>query len=83
MIGSERLLGDCQGPLEERLGLGVAALGMVQTGQVVEGGGDRGMARPEGGLVDLERALVEQLGLSVAALGVAGYRCGGLYQRPL
>ena len=52
----------------ERFGLGVAALGPVQFGQVVEARGDRWMLRPERLLLDRQGSLVEWLGLGVAAL---------------
>ena len=54
--------------LRERLGLGVAALGSVQPGQVVERGADVGVVGAQRLLADGERALVERLGLGVAAL---------------
>ena len=56
--------------LIERLGLGVAALGSVQVGQVVERGADVGVVGPQRLLTDREAALVERLGLGVAALGL-------------
>ena len=37
MVGPERLLPDRQGALVERFGLSVAALGLGQEGQVIEG----------------------------------------------
>jgi hypothetical protein len=64
----ERLLADCQCAFVERLGLGVAALLVVEQGQVVEAGGDSGMIGPQRLLVDCQRALVERLGLGVATL---------------
>ena len=36
MLGPQRLLADGEAALEERLGLGVAALGLVKQGEVVE-----------------------------------------------
>ena len=47
---------------------GVAALVVVQSGQVVEAGGDIRVVRAEGLLIDLTRALVERFGVGVAAL---------------
>ena len=54
--------------LVERLGLGVAALGLVQLGQVVERLCDIGVVGAQRLLVDRQRALIERLGLGVAAL---------------
>jgi hypothetical protein len=68
MLGAEHLLGDGEVALVERLGLGVAALGAVETGEVVEGSGDVGMVGAERLLGDGEVALVEQLGLGITAL---------------
>ena len=59
-----------QRALVERLGVGVAALGLVQRGQVVERGGDIGVIGAERLLADRESALVERLGVGVAALGL-------------
>ena len=69
MLRPERLLADRQGSPVERLGLGVAALGLVQKGQVVEARGDIGMRRSECLLVDHQGSPVERLCLGVAALG--------------
>ena len=69
MVGAERLLRDRQRALEERLGVGVAALGSVQLGQVVERDGDIGVVGAERLLADRQRALEERLGVGVAALG--------------
>ena len=68
MIGPERLLVDRQRPLDERLGLGVAALISIEPSQIVQRSRDIGMIGPERLLVDRQRALVERLGLGVAAL---------------
>ena len=68
MVGPERLLVGWRGALVERLGLGVAALGVVQPGQVVERRRDIGMVGAQRLLADAKRALVERLGLGVAAL---------------
>ena len=69
MIGAERLLLDREAALVERFGLGVAALGDVKGGQIVERQGHIGMIGAERLLADRQRALVERLGLGVAALG--------------
>ena len=66
---SQGLLHDRQRALVERLGLGVAALGFVERGQVVEARGHVGVRRSEGLLHDRQRALMKRLGLGVAALG--------------
>ena len=47
MLWSERRLTYGDGALVERLGLGIAALGLIQLGQVVEASRDFGMLRPE------------------------------------
>jgi hypothetical protein len=54
----------------ERLGLGVAALGAIELGEVVEGSADVGVVGAQRLLVDGQRALVERLGLGVATLGL-------------
>ena len=69
MLGAERLLPDRERALIERLGLGVAALGIVEHGQVVEARRHLGMLGAERLLPNGERALIERLGLGVAALG--------------
>ena len=69
VLGPQRLLADGEAALEERLGLGVAALVLVQPGQVVERGAHVGVVGPQRLLADGEAALVERLGLGVAALG--------------
>ena len=68
MVGAQRLLPDRQRALVERLGLGVAALRVVEYGQVVEARGDVGVVGSQRLLPDRQRALVERLGLGVAAL---------------
>ena len=40
MVRSERFLVDCEGTLEERLGVCIVALSTVQPGEVVEADGD-------------------------------------------
>ncbi len=57
MVGSEGFLKDSQGALVEGLGGGVAALGAVQPGEVVEAGGDFRMLRAEGLLADRQGTL--------------------------
>ena len=69
MFRPEGLLVDRQGALVEGLGGGVAALGVVQRGEVVEVRGQAGVFRPEGLLINRQGALVEGLGVGVAALG--------------
>ena len=68
MIGPERLFVDRQRPLVERLGLGVAALVVIEQSQIVQRHRDIGMIGPERLLLDRQRPLVERLGLGVAAL---------------
>ena len=68
MIGAEGLLPNGQRPLEERLGLGVRALRLIQRREVVEARGHVGMVGAEGLLPDRQRALVERLGLRIRAL---------------
>ena len=70
MLGTERLLADGERALEERLGLGVGAGGLVEHGEIVERGRDVGMLGAERLLADGERALVERLGLGVGAGGL-------------
>jgi hypothetical protein len=47
MVRSKRLLSDGEGALVERLGVSVAALVVVEEGQVVEVGGGVGMVRSQ------------------------------------
>ena len=56
--------------LEKRLGLAIAALGLIQRGQIVHAGKRIGMLLAEHPLAGLQRAPVERLGLAVAALGL-------------
>src|SRR5258708_5420712 len=67
MVGAERLLRDRQVALEERLGLAVAALPLVERGEVVQARGNELMVGAEGLLPDRQGALHERLGLGVAA----------------
>jgi hypothetical protein len=48
MLRAEGLLMGGQGALVKGLGVGLAALGVVQQGEVVEALADVGMLRPEG-----------------------------------
>ena len=64
MLGAERLLADRDGALEERLGLGVAAGGLVELGEVVEPAGEVGVLGAERLLADRDGALEERLGLA-------------------
>ena len=70
MLGAERLLADRERALKERLGLGVAAGGLVEIGQIAETIGDLRVLRAESLLVDSEGALEERLGLTVTAGGL-------------
>ncbi len=69
MLGPQGVFIDRQRTLEERLGLGVVALGLVEQRQVVEARGHLGVLRPQGFLPDRQGALMERLGLGVLALG--------------
>ena len=68
MIGTEGFLRDGQRALVERLGLGVAALSLVEQSEVVQRPRDIGMIGTERLLVDRQRSLVERLGVGVATL---------------
>ena len=57
MLGVEGLLVDGKGALEQRLGLGVAALAVIEPGEVAEVAGDRGVIGAESLLVDGKGAL--------------------------
>src|SRR4051794_21178176 len=69
MVRRQAFAPDREGTLEERLGLLVAAGGLVEQGQVVEVGGEGGVLGAERLLTDREGTLVERLGLLVAAGG--------------
>ncbi len=69
MLGSQGLFPDRQRALVERLGVRVAALGVVESRLVVEALGHIRMLGSQGLFPDRQRALVERLGLGVAALG--------------
>ena len=58
MVGAERLLVDRERALVQRLGLGIAALVVVQLGEVVEVDADIRVVGAERLLVDRQRALV-------------------------
>jgi hypothetical protein len=64
----------------DTLRLGVATLGVVQPGQVVERSADIGVIEAERLLIDRAAALVEGLGLGVATLGVV--QPGQVVERP-
>ncbi len=68
MVWTERILPNGEGALEERLGLGVAALVLVHLGQVAERRRDIGVVWTERLLPNGEGTLEERLGLGVAAL---------------
>ena len=74
MPGAEGLLRNLQGGLEERLGLGVAALGEVEPRQVVEVFDHVRVLGSEGLLEDRQRPLVERLGLGEPALVLVEHR---------
>src|SRR5687768_17403972 len=62
MVRAEGLFPNLEGPLKQRLGLGVLLLIIVKGGKVVEADGHMGMIRAEGFFPNLERALVQRLG---------------------
>jgi len=68
VIGPEHVLPDRQGPLIERLGIGVAGLCLVECGQIVQRRRDRGVIGTKRFLEDRQRPLVEWLGIGVATL---------------
>src|SRR5215831_5780033 len=70
MAGPEHLAARLQRFPIERLRLAVAALGVVEKGQVVEAGQRVRMAEPEHLAPRLQRFPIERLRLAVAALGV-------------
>ncbi len=72
MIGRQGFLDDRQGALEERLGLGQAAGGPVEHGEVVEADGQVGVLGAQRLLADRKGPLVERLGLGVAAVALMG-----------
>ena len=68
MVGAECLLADRQRSLVERVGVGVAALVLVEQSQIVQRLRDIGMARTERLLADSQRSLEERLGVGIVAL---------------
>ena len=70
MVRAQRLLVDAQRPLIERLGLGVAALGSVQFGQVVERRGDQRVVGPQRLLADRQHTLGERDRFGVLAFTI-------------
>jgi hypothetical protein len=73
VLRTERPLGYGKGALVERLGLGVAALGMIKLAEVVEVLSDVGVVRAKRLFGYGKGALEERLGLGVAALRVVVY----------
>jgi hypothetical protein len=65
VVGPEPLLPDGQGPAEERFGLGIAPLLIMERRQVVEAGGDVRMVGPEPLLRDGQGALGARLGTTI------------------
>ena len=68
MIAPEHFFADRQRPLDQRLGVGIAALDLVDLAEIVEQRRDRGMLRTERLLVDRQRALEQRLGIGMAVL---------------
>jgi hypothetical protein len=68
MIGTERLLVDLQRSFIEWLGLGVAALVVVESSQVEKRLCDITMVGTERFLANRQRSLIERLRIDVAAL---------------
>jgi hypothetical protein len=68
VVGFKRLLIIHERAFVERFGLGVAALGEIQRGEVVEVGADIRVVGTERLLGDGERALRQRLRLGIAAL---------------
>jgi hypothetical protein len=68
MIRPERLFVDRQRPLVGRLGLSVAALGVIEPSQIVQRQRDKSMIRAERLFPDRQRPLGERLSVGVAAL---------------
>src|SRR3989442_15684296 len=73
MIRAESLLIDRQRALEERLGLRVLALGLVELREVVQARGHIGMIRAVGLLGDPQRLLRNDYGALVTSLAVQGH----------
>ena len=68
MIAPEHFFADRQRPLDQRLGLGIAALDLVDLAEIVQQGRDRGMLRTGRFLVDRKRPLEQRLGIGMAVL---------------
>src|SRR5439155_308249 len=68
MRGAERALANGEAALEQRLGFGIAALGIAKRCQGMQAAREIGMARREGFLADRDAAQKERLGLGIAAL---------------
>ena len=68
MVWPKSLFSNRQRALEERLGLGVFALGAVKYPQVIEAPGYVGMLRAESILSNRQRALIKRLGFGVPTL---------------
>src|ERR1700738_2052715 len=79
MIAPERLLVNRQRTLVERLGVGVAALVVIEQRQIVQRRRDLGMIAPECLLVNGQRTLVQRLGVGVA--GFAAIQLSQIVQR--
>jgi hypothetical protein len=67
MLGTQHLLAQCEAALAQWLGLGVAALNLIQPGQVVQRRARRRGARDQRLLGDVEGAPVQRLGCAIAA----------------
>ena len=65
----ERLFADIEGALQQRLGLGVAALQAIQITKVIEHPGNVGVIGTERLLIDGKGARQLRLGLTVPTLG--------------
>jgi hypothetical protein len=59
-----------QGVLVEGFGLPIAALTVVETGQIIEASGDRGMLVTQEPFSHRQGVLVEGFGLPIAPLGL-------------
>ena len=72
MIGAVRFLRYLQGAQQERFGLCVCPLGLIEVSQVHHCVGDFGMGGSQCGFFDRDRAFVVLLGLGVLAQGNVG-----------
>jgi hypothetical protein len=79
VIRAERLLADGQRALVKRCGALIGALGVIESGEVVQRSGDIGVTGAERLLIDGQRALVKRCGTLIGALGVI--ECGEVVQR--